>query len=332
MKVIRQHIQEKSFQSVYLLYGEEAYLRQNYKKELQKAISGDDTMNYQYFEGKGIDVVAVRDFCETLPFFADYRLAIVENSGLFSTSSEAWAKMLPELPDTTILVFVEEKVDKRNKLYKSVKELGYIAELKKPDDRELSRWVAGMAKRAGKNITVAACETFVERTSESMENMRMEFQKLLSYVGERSEIYPADVEAITTEQISNQIFRMMDAMAEGKETVALNLYYDLLALKEPSMRILFLISRQINQLLQVRELMGSGMGRDAVASRCKIPAFAAGKLINQARAFSGEQLRSYVALCVSAEEGIKTGELQEKIAVELVLLTITRRETVSAKL
>ncbi len=328
MKVLRQHIQEKTFQNVYLLWGEEAYLRQQYKKELREAISGDDTMNYQYFEGKGLDLVAVRDFCETLPFFSDYRLAIVEDSGLFSSSSEAWAKMITELPETTVMIFVEEKVDKRNKLYKTVKEQGYIAELKRPDDRELTRWVGGMAKRAGKNITVGACEVFVERTGESMENMRMEFQKVLSYVGDRGEIYPADVEAITTEQISNQIFRMMDAMAEGKETVALNLYYDLLALKEPSMRILFLMSRQINQLMQVRELVGSGMSRDSIASRCKIPTFAAGKLINQARAFSIEQLHSYVALCVSAEQGIKTGELQEKIAVEMVLLSIARRTEV----
>ncbi len=56
MQTINEDIKNGTFKPVYLLYGEEAFLKQSYKKKLRAAISGDDTMNYNYFEGKGLDV------------------------------------------------------------------------------------------------------------------------------------------------------------------------------------------------------------------------------------------------------------------------------------
>mgnify|MGYP000320270836 FL=1 len=60
---------------MYLLYGEEAYLKQQYKQNLVKALNPDgDTMNFNHYEGKGIDVKQLIDLCETMPFFAERRV------------------------------------------------------------------------------------------------------------------------------------------------------------------------------------------------------------------------------------------------------------------
>ena len=42
-----------------------------------------------------------------------------------------------------------------------------------------------------------------------------------------------DVMAVTTEQTTNKIFEMVNAIAEHNQRKALDLYYDLLTLKEP---------------------------------------------------------------------------------------------------
>ena len=118
MQTINEDIKNGTFKPVYLLYGEEAFLKQSYKKKLRAAISGDDTMNYNYFEGKGLDVNELISLADTMPFFSERRLILIEDSGFFKTSSEALAEYLPTMPDTTCIVFVEEAVDKRNKLYK----------------------------------------------------------------------------------------------------------------------------------------------------------------------------------------------------------------------
>ena len=85
------------------------------------------------------------------------------------------------------------------------------------------------------------------------------------------------------------------------------------------MRIMFLIARQFNQLLQVKELMNQGLDRSAIASRLKIQPFIVSKAIPQARRFSREQILSYVNLCVEAEEAVKSGRLQDRLAVELLI-------------
>ena len=101
--------------------------------------------------------------------------------------------------------------------------------------------------------------------------------------------------------------------------VEVALFADLLTLKEPPMRILFLIARQFNQILQVKELAAQGMDRAAIASRLKLQPFVVGKVMAQARAFTREQILSYVNLCVDAEESVKTGRLSDRLAVELLI-------------
>ena len=92
MQTINEDIKNGTFKPVYLLYGEETFLKQSYKKKLRAAISGDDTMNYNYFEGKGLDVNELISLADTMPFFSERRLILIEDSGFFKTSSEALAE------------------------------------------------------------------------------------------------------------------------------------------------------------------------------------------------------------------------------------------------
>lgn len=325
MNTLTADIKSRSFKRVYLLYGEEEFLKKSYKGQLRAAIAGDDTMNTMVMDGKDADVVAVKDFLVTMPFFADYRLVVLSETGLFSSAADAWADMISQIPDTAVLIFEETKVDKRSKLYKAVNKVGYTCEMKKPSDGELMQWTAKILKRDGKVITRPTCEVLLMRAGDNMENLRTQLEKLVCYVGERQEITIADVESVCTEQADSQVFRMLDAATEGRSQVALSLYYDMLALREPSMRIMYLIGRQCNQLLLVREMAAAGAGSGQIASELKLQPFVVTKTIKQSRAFTTEQLQGFVQMCVELEELVKTGRLNEKIAVETALVRICNR-------
>ena len=74
MQQLIQDLKNQTYKPMYLLYGEEDYLRKQYRDKLKEAlVSPDDTMNYAYYEGKGINVKEVIDLAETLPFFAERR-------------------------------------------------------------------------------------------------------------------------------------------------------------------------------------------------------------------------------------------------------------------
>ncbi len=291
----------------------------SYKKRLREAIAGDDTMNYNYFEGKGPDVKEIISLADTMPFFAERRLVLVDGSGFFKSSApEELVNYIAEIPESTCMVFVESEVDKRNKLYKKVKDNGYAAELKKQDADQLMRWAAGILRKDGKKITRQVMEYFMERTGDDMENIRMELEKLICYTMGREVITKEDVEAVGTVHVTNRIFEMVTAIVAGNTRKAMDLYEDLLTLKEPPMRIMFLIAKQFNQLLQVKELRGRARRR--VRSRpgegtavCGGEADGAGEGV-----FEGADSFLCGVLC-GIGGGCENGRLSDRLAVELLI-------------
>ena len=310
---------------MYLLTGEEVYLRSQYKKKLQEAlVSPDDRVNMNFYQGKGISVQELIDQAETLPFFSERRLLVIEDSGFFKSASPELAEYLEQVPDTAYFLFVENDVDKRGKLYKTVKKNGRIAEFSRQTEDTLMRWILGILKKEQKNITRSTMELFLEKTGTDMNRISMELEKLISYTLGKEMITAEDVEAVCTAQTVNQIFEMINAMAHKNQRRALDLYYDLLALKEAPMRILYLIARQFNQIMQISELNSQGLGREAIAEKLGIQSFIVRNGLRYGRSFSQEQLRCAVETAVQTETDVKTGKLDEKLAVELVIVEMSK--------
>lgn len=325
MQNIIQDIKNNSYRQIYLLYGEENYLKKVYKDKLKEAIVGkDDSMNYNYFEGKNISVKTVIDIAETLPFFAEHRLIILENSGFFKNANEDIAAYIKEVPETTILIFVEEEIDKRGKLYKYIKEHGYISEMGRQNTSKLVPWILKILKKENKKITENEMKLFLTKTGDDMENILRELEKLISYTYGREVITAQDIEQICSTQITGKIFDMITAVSEKNQRKALELYQDLLTLKEPPMRILFLISRQFNLMLQVKELQKAGCDTVNIAKQTGLQSFLVGKYAAQARKFSTEFLKQALTECVEFEEAIKTGKMEDQLSVELLILQYSR--------
>lgn len=325
MKSLNEDIKTGSFKQVYLLFGEEEYLKNQYKNRLRRAIlSEDDTMNFSSFEGKGVDVRQIIDQAETLPFFADHRMILIEQSGFFKNASPELAEYIPQIPAETILVFVEKDVDKRGKLYKAVQKKGRAVELGRQDEKTLQAWVLGMLKKEKRTITRDALTLFLEKSGNDMENIANELEKLLTYTYGKDAVEYADVEEICTVTTESRVFDMIRAVAEKKQKQALDLYYDLLSLKEPPMRILFLIARQFNQMMQVKDLRERGYGASEIASKAGIAPFIVKKSLAQSAQFEMDELCRAVKDCIEAEEAVKTGRLGDSLAVEMVIVKYSR--------
>lgn len=322
MKHINDDIRQENFSQIYLLYGEERYLRKQYTDRLRNAMCNEnDQMNTHFYEGKDVPVGEIIDLAETLPFLAPRRVIFISNSGLFKSGGEKLAEYLGAPSESTFFVFTENEVDKRSKLYKTVQSKGYVAEFAVQDENTLKRWIAGILGKEEKKITEATVQLFLTKTGTDMENIRMELEKLLCYCMDRDVITDDDVNAICTNRISNHIFDMINAIAEKQTSRALQLYYDLLALKEPPMRILFLIARQYNMLLQVRELKSRGYDNKTIGSKIGVPPFIAGKYVAQAAHFKTAGLKLALKQCVEAEEAVKTGRMNDMMSVEMLIVS-----------
>lgn len=277
-------------------------------------------MNCHCYEGKDVSLGEVIDLAETMPFLAERRVFILENTGLFTRGGEELAEYLKGPAPTAYFVFAEETADKRSKLYKAVTAKGRAVEFKTQEEAVLQRWILGILKREGMNITGRDLALFMDKTGADMENIRMELEKLLCYCMGREVITAQDIEAVCTRQVSNQIFDMINAIAEKKQKRAMELYYDLLTLKEPPMRILYLITRQFNLLLQVKEWKAKGCDASVIGEKVGLAGFIARKYVAQASRFRISELREAVEDCVEAEEAVKTGRMDDVMSVELLIV------------
>ena len=327
MQRITEDIKTGQLKQIYLLYGEEAYLVRQYRDRLMEAmLSGGDKMNVNRYEGKGVSVPEIIDMSETLPFFADRRVIILENTELLKSGGEKLAEYLKNPAESSSFIIAEREVDKRSGLFKTIKKYGYAAEFGRQDAKTLQKWVLGILKKENKQISAQTLQFFLEGCGDDMENIRRELEKLLCYMLDRDVITTEDVAEICLPQIQYHIFDMITAIAVGDSERALHLYYDLLALREPAMRILALISRQFNLLLQVKELAEKGYPQALIAEKVGLHGFVAGKYMKQAAGFRMSFLKRALEDCARADYDIKSGKLAERLSVELLIVKYGNRK------
>ncbi len=321
MKNINHDIESKKIKQFYLLFGAEDYLKRQYKDKLVKALAdSEDNMNVNYFAGSGINLQNILDLGETLPFFADNRVIVLENTGLFKKTPEDIEKRMGNFPDSTHIIFVEKEVDKRNRLYKWIGKAGYVSEMNTPDEKMLFAWVRGLCKAEGKQMEENALYYFVEHMGMDMLLLKNELEKLFCYCINNERITVEDIRKVCISQAADKMFDMLDAVGNKNQEKALLLYHDLLALREPAMRILYMFTRHFHILMQISLLMEEGRDNKTMASLCGIPPFSVKKYAAQAGKYSYETLREIVERCQMTDHGIKTGMVQDTVGVELLIV------------
>lgn len=320
MLKLQEELKGDSLSRYHLIYGDERYMVRYYKNSLIERLSvPDDEMNCTIFQGDKAEPSAIADVGQILPFMVPQRLIIVQDSGFFKKANDM-TEYLEDFPDSTYVVFVEREVDKRSKLYKWIGKNGCITECQTQTEPMLKQWIAGYLKRQGKTITNASAEHLMEQVGTDMETLNNELDKLTAYVGDRLSIEENDIDAICSGLTVSRIFEMIDAVALGERDKALQLYDDLLANREQPMSILYLFSRHINILLQIRELSALGLNRNELAKKIGIPPFTVPKYSKQAGLFKSSRLRDMLERRLQYEEDFKRGRLPDQLAVEMFLI------------
>ncbi len=308
----------------YLLFGEEVYLKkQNERKLVSHLIDPSNTMNYTTYQGSEADATKIIDMAETMPFFANRRVILVKNSGFFKNASEEMAQYLLQQSQSTVLIFVETEVDKRNKLYKIVEKSGLSIEYVRQKDKILFAWINSRMKSVDKMMADSVKSMLLTLTGENMEIIDKELEKLISYAWDRSEITAIDLKAVCANQIEDQIFAMVRAISEKKQKTALQLYYDLRALKVAPIKILSLINRQYGQILHLLDSKKRGERDSEMAKKWGMNEFVVRNILSQSRGYGIKEIQNSLFSGIQAEEDIKTGRLTEQLALEMLIMKLS---------
>lgn len=326
MKKIKDDLDKGQVKKVYLIFGEEEYYKKNIKKAFIKELVGEaDNMNCTIFSGKGVDNLEVMNMCDTLPFFMDKRLVIMENTELSESKDEKFLEYIKTgLMDSTCLVIIEKTCDKRSRLYKAIKAEGYVCECSHLKESDLTKWILVKLSKEGKKITKDVMDYLVAAAGNDLENISNELEKLLCYTMGREVIEISDIDAVCSPEISGKIFAMIDAMGAKKQKETLDLYYDLINTRESPMKILYMIARQFNIMLQVKELLNQGYSSTDIASKLNMKPFIVGNACKQCNNFTQRKILKALQDLLDTEEDIKNGRLEEKAGVEILLIKYSK--------
>lgn len=326
MKQIQADIKAHSFKPVYLLYGEEQYLVKQMCAELAESIAGGDMsdMNRTVFSGKGVSAEQIYEAAESMPFFSDYRVIVVEYSGLFSAgrkeTTDAVSKIIENIPDSSVVIFTEENADKRLSLYKAVNKYGYCAEFAKMKSAELGGW---LSQKSNGKLSGQGAEFMIRYVGADMTILSSELDKLLSYVGERA-ISRADIENVCTRSLESSIFTMVAAIGNKNPQVALDVYNNLLIKKESPLGILMMIARQLRMIMQCKYLSAKGGNAKQIAAELKLRDFMVRDCLEQSRNFNVSGLMRALMDCADCDIRIKRGLIEDRLAVESFILQYSR--------
>lgn len=311
---------------LYLFYGEERSLQEEAIRQiLSRTIDpAKQALNVHSFEGKEAAAFSLLDIANAPPFSAPKRLVILKESELLAPAEQEKLVAYCQRPlSTTCLIFLTLKATSLSaQLARAISTQGRAVEFSPLSPGEVLNWMIKQAKEWGYRLSPSAAKYLQEGVGNNLSGARNELEKAASFVGDRRTIELADLQEVCPPQAHVSVFSLVEALGERKLAQALSCLHRLSKQNEPSLVILSLISRHFRQLWQIQGLQENGCSKSQIAQEMGIPAFRVDKLLGQARRFSSKDLREIWAHLLETDIALKSSPLQEKLALEALLLRL----------
>lgn len=311
---------------VYLFEGVEEHMKDDALSVLRKAIlpEGLEELNEAVMDNPSTDALIAA--AETLPFLADQRLLIVRDHAGLSGRGEGDDRLceyIPHVPGSAVVVFfIRGKADGRKKLYNAIKKAGTIVTFARLEDAELAAWIQAEFRALGKECARQTASLLAFTTGTDTALLTTEISKLAAHAGERSGVTDEDVQLLATRSIECTVFEMVDAVVAGKEGLAFRLMRDMLTAGQDRLGILAMLLRQYRLIQHVKIMQYEKKSPQDIRKNLGVPGFAADRCMQQARGYTGGQVRRAVEICLDTEYRIKSGQLNQEGALEAAMLGI----------
>ena len=337
----------------YILHGEEPFglseALAGMRRKMGEVDAAMGDLNTTVLDGKKLEFGELRHVCDSMPFMSDRRLVVVHDllarlksggrkrpAGQQGDEEPAWkrefldrlAEYLPNLPETTYLVFAEqETLPASHPIMKVAKAEGkdraHVQNFKLPKDWELPGWIQKRASAKKGNLSAEAIELLSALIGPDLRLLDLEIEKLLLYADGR-QVTSEDVLALVSRAREANIFDLVDCVGRRETDRALRLLHQFLDDDEAALYLLAMLARQIRILIQVSELQSEFMGKQEMAKRLKLHPYVVEKAMAQARNFEMPQLEAAHQRLIQADWAIKTGQQDGALALDMLIVDLAR--------
>lgn len=316
-------LESKKFQSVYFLFGDEPYLLNQCVDRFKYAVLDENTFdfNYSLFYASDADITTVTDTVETLPVFTSHRLIILKNAHELKDSELIQLEPILENPvESSVFVIFAEKVDKRKKAIKILLEKAVCVEFKKPYDNQVPQWISHLTQNLGMKITTDAIHRLHRLVGNNLSELDSQLQKIQQFLGLKTTIELADVNAVVSFSREENIFDFTRAIGQKDRVKALEHLVSLLDQGQHEVGIVNLLSRHIRLLLTVRSGLDQGLGGAKLASHAQLSSYFIESYCEQARLWPIRKLEDALVVLHETDKALKSSPVSSHIWLENMVL------------
>lgn len=313
----------------YVFHGEDTHSQTETFGAL-KVKMGDPGMldiNTTRFE-KPMPLAELKNACRAMPFLAEVRLVLTYgflSSNPDKRTIDELAAFLPDLPKTTRLFFFEPKALRvTHKIVKLAEssENGFVKAFPRMEGRALERWIQKRVSEKDGRISPHAANLLASNVGSDLAILENEIEKLLLYKMDDI-IEASDVMLLSPYAAEANIFDLVDAIGGRDSQKAALLFQTKLSEGADPFYLFSMFIRQFRLLIQVKDLADKGMQAAAIAKEMKIHSFVSGKLFQQCRSFTLQQLEQIFAHLLDIDIGVKTGKTDMTTALNLLVAEVS---------
>lgn len=330
---LEEKIKKNKLDKCYLFCGpDEQLIKEAAESIINKVVDkAFENLNYIQFDGTKVMVDDIINACETLPFMSEKKAVLVYRASFLedgeereqSKRFEAVNKYLQDLPDHCVLIMYYTFKDDREKPSNRLKKLEKKAcavKFSKLKGMTLEKKVKGLFEERGKEIGKVELKLFCDSLENNSNIMINEVEKLCCYTIGR-DISKEDVLTMIPPKTDNDIFDLVDAIAQKKFENALSILNELIYKGEKMPYILFMIERQFKLLFNIKLSLEGGKTKDTIVYELRLNPYICDKMITQSKKFNLKQLKRAMELCLDTEETMKSSSVNAKTEMELLIVS-----------
>ena len=330
---LEKELNQGNLKNIYILYGEELFLLENVLKKIRN-VFGECIKGINYIPIDDTNISGIISDIETPAFGYEKKLIIVRNSGILKKEGKRKNAELAKLRDrlaeyleanskliveSVVLVFVEEDIDNKTNLYKTIDKLGVVCHFEYQKPIQIEKRMKAICHGYKVNISDANLRYFIECCGTNMQELINEIRKLIEYAGENGKIEKEDIDKLTIKKLESVIFDLTDNLGKRNVAKSLEVLKNLIYAKEPLQKILITLYNHFKKLYLTK--LAIKYNKDVIASLKLKPnqTFLVNKYKTQARAFKEKELYDILQKLRNLDYEYKNGLIDLEVGLESVL-------------
>jgi len=308
-----------------LLHGQDTYRSREKLKEIiarYKKIH-QTGLDLTWFQESDLDFDKLKQKIEAVSMFDEKKLIILEDvfqNKDFQEEFFKYAKKNKLKDNQDVILVIYEKTN--NQYPRPNTQFSMFQEFKPLAGAQLVNWIKKEVIRNKGQIEPAAAQKLALAVGQDLWQMSNEINKLISYRNNQM-IRAEDIDQLSQTKIETDIFKTIDALGARNKKTALRLLHQHLEQGENEIYLLSMLTYQLRNLIKLKELVTKGVPYYQLGKMTKLHPFVIKKTWSQLKNFTLEQLKKIYQQLLETEIAIKTGQIEPKTALDLLVTSIT---------